>query len=538
MASVKEIEKQISELEDIVKGLNDASPQPDGTYLYDGKKYSLKQLETLSSTAKKDITALTKVIKPVVDARKSIKSLSATGDPFTKMTPQQKTMVKKAEKKLSDLESKDYKTPKISSPLVTPAVPTVTAQPTTSTTTTPAPAPAQTQVTTSLTVDNKPVSQEERILMGISDTAKTLTAREIAAIRTRRSESKKEPDKPDKPVVTTTDTGGRKKGDTRTNSKGVNFTWDGKKWVRTATLNKGPDTTSEAWKTTIQEEFGSLWDVYNEDAELKKVIDTSVKEGWFNDPIKMEEKLRNTNWFRRTESSARKYVIDQSTDPATAEATKNKRLEYVRAESLKRGVTLSEATLDDLAEKSLKFGWTEQQITNGIGSEAVATANRGGTQGITDLRRGSTGTQLREIADNYGIKVSDTMLDQWTAEILQGTKTNVQFTDQMKNQASTMYRSLAPQIEKGVDVKTATSMYTNMATATLGIDASTIDWSQDKWNKALNYQDPKTNEYRQMDSWEWNRYLRAQPEWKKTDEAKEAYRNLAFSLASGFGKTL
>jgi hypothetical protein len=177
-------------------------------------------------------------------------------------------------------------------------------------------------------------------------------------------------------------------------------------------------------------------------------------------------------------------------------------------------------------------------MANAVGSEAVATANRGGPTGIADLRKGTTGTRLREISDNYGIKISDTMLDQYVAGIVQGTATEVQFTDLMKTQASTMYRSLAPQIEKGIDVKTATSMYTNTAASVLGVDPATIDWTQDKWNKALNYQDPKTNEYRQMDSWEWNRYLRTQPEWKKTDEAKDAYRNLAFSLASGFGKTL
>jgi hypothetical protein len=190
-----------------------------------------------------------------------------------------------------------------------------------------------------------------------------------------------------------------------------------------------------------------------------------------------------------------------------------------------------------LAENSLKFGWNEQQLANAAGSEAVATAQRGGTTGLADLRRGSTGTTLRQIADSYGIKLSDTMVDQYVAEVMQGTKTNVQFTDLMKQQASTMYRSLAPQIEKGIDVKTATSMYTNTAQSVLGVDPSTIDWSQDKWNKALNYQDPKTNEYRQMDSYEWNRYLRSLPEWQETDDAKNTYRRAAFTLAQAFGKT-
>jgi hypothetical protein len=551
MASVKEIEKQISELKDIVKGLNNATAELDGTYTYKGKKYSLKQLQTLESTAKKDITTLTKVIKPVVDARKSIKSLSATGDPFTKMTPQQKAMVKKAEKKLSTLESKDYEIPKLSS-VATPATGAATK-----------PAAAVTSPTQTPTGFGGMSVQQGKLLAGTEEVAPVTRATTTRNVVTK---TKTRQDYRNSFIAIVNK---EKKANWKTVNQYINAGKNAKekaarkaRWDKYVSSNNVPvddktptpvdatdqtgttpgtttevDTDSEPWKKNIQEEFGSLWDVYNEDAEVKKVIDLSVKEGWYNDPVKLTEKLRNTNWFRTTESSARQYAIAKSTDPATAEADKRKRIEYIRAGSLALGVTLSDATIDDLSEKSLKFGWTDQQITNGIGSEAVATANRGGAQGLADLRRGTTGTGLREIADNYGIKVSDTMLDQWTAEILQGTKTNVQFTDQMKVQASTMYRSLAPQIEKGIDVKTATSMYTNTAASVLGVDPATIDWSQDKWNKALNYQDPKTTDYRQMDSWEWNRYLRSLPEWQETNDAKQTYRRAAFTLAQAFGKT-
>jgi hypothetical protein len=200
-------------------------------------------------------------------------------------------------------------------------------------------------------------------------------------------------------------------------------------------------------------------------------------------------------------------------------------------------VTLSDNTLKDLAEKKIKFGWTGQQVSNAVGSEAVAAATAGGAQGMTDLRQGVIGTRLRGVADNFAQKPTDSMLDSWVAEIMQGTKSEQGFNDLMKQQASTQYRSLAPQIDKGLDVKTAVSMYANSAQSVLGIDPSTIDWTQDKWNRALNYQDPKTNEYRQMDSWEWNKYLRAQPEWQETDDAKRTYRSAAFTLAQAFGKT-
>jgi len=293
------------------------------------------------------------------------------------------------------------------------------------------------------------------------------------------------------------------------------------------------------WQQIIQDEFGSMWDVYNDNPDVHKIIDQSVKEGWYNDETKLTGRLQNTNWFRTTQSATRQYNIKKSTDPATLEADINKGIEDLRAYGLKSGsgVVLSDASLRLLAENKIKFGWSDQQTTNAVGSESAATATSGGPQGTMALRQGSVSVGLRTIADNYAQKVDPTMLDQWTTEILKGTKTEAQFTEQMKLQASQQYRSLAPQIDKGQDVKTAVSMYSNAAQNVLGIDPSTIDWTQDKWNTALNYQDPKTNEYRTMDASEWNRHLRSLPEWQNTDDAKQTYRSAAISIAKAFGKT-
>ena len=282
-----------------------------------------------------------------------------------------------------------------------------------------------------------------------------------------------------------------------------------------------------------------MWDVYNDNPDVKKIIDQSVKEGWYNDETKLTARLQNTNWFRTTQSASRQYSIKKSTDPASLEADINTGIEETRALSLKSGsgVVLSDSTLRMLTENKIKFGWSDQQLFNAIGSESIATA-QGGAQGIAALRQGTVAAGLRASADNYAQRVDPAMLDMWTQEILKGTKTETQFTDLMKLQASQQYRSLAPQIEKDQTVKEAVTMYSNAAQNVLGIDPSTIDWTQDRWNRALNYKDPKTNEYRTMDSSEWNRHLRAQPEWKKTDDAKNLYRNLALTLASGFGKTL
>ena len=295
---------------------------------------------------------------------------------------------------------------------------------------------------------------------------------------------------------------------------------------------------SEQWKTIIQQEFGSMWDVYNSNPDVKAVIDKSVKEGWFNDELKLTASLQNTGWYRTTQQSARQFAVQQSTDPANTEARINSNVESIRAESLAQGFTLNDPTLRKLATDQLKFGWSDQQRFNAIGSEVVAQSQLGGGQGMADLRQSSIGRNLRAKAATYFQKPTEDMIGTWTQQILTGQKSEVQWDELMRSSARTQFRSLQPALDRGEDVDTAMYAYKQQALATLGssIDATQIDWTQDKWNKALNFRDEKTNEFRQMDLWEWNKYLRTLPEWKNTDEAKEVYRNVAFSLAQGFGK--
>ena len=282
-----------------------------------------------------------------------------------------------------------------------------------------------------------------------------------------------------------------------------------------------------------------MWDVYNSDPEVKKVLDDAVKGGYYNDETKMEAKLKNTSWFRTTQQSVRQFLIQQSTDPATTESRIVAAIEDIRVNAGKQGFTLSAAALRKLASDSVKYGWTPQQKLNALGSEAVAEAQLGGAQGMADLRQSSVGRSLRSIAATFFQKPSEEMISSWTQQILLGQKDEKQFEETMRGSARTQFRSLQPALDRGEDVDTAMYAYKQQAVSILGssIDPTQIDWTQDKWNKALNFQDPKTGEYRQMDLWEWNKYLRTLPEWQNTNEAKSAYGDLSMTLARGFGKT-
>lgn len=326
-----------------------------------------------------------------------------------------------------------------------------------------------------------------------------------------------------------------KVGDKWTGPKGVTWEWTGKKWK---SLGKQPVVGGDQWQAIIQEEFGSLWDVYNSNADVKAVIDKSVQEGWYNDETKLNASLMNTSWYRTTEAAARQFAIRMSTDPATVEDNITTTAENIKQQSMNLGITFNADTLRKLATDSIKFGYSDQQLLNAIGSEAVAQATLGGPAGTQDLLRGSTAQSLRKSAKEYGQKMSDDVIEQWTKDLMTGKKTSVQWEDMLKGQAYTQFRSLRDALDRGETVESAMSAYKRQASTILEglVNVDEIDWAEDKWNKALNYRDEKTNDYRQMDIWEWNKYLRTLPEWQETGNAKDVYRNVAMSLAQGFGK--
>lgn len=502
MSTPVEIEQQIEELNQILDQLNNAETISATQFRAADKTYTRAQLQKEISVVTRDIKALEKVVKPYRDARNKLQSASATG-PGQALTATQRRIVANAQSEVNRLAAATVSVPALSSRFAKTA-----------------------RRGAPITAEN-PVVERARTVTPVVTQPATTTQQQTTTTTTPV----------ETPATTTTTTRtGRTTTTTRTGRTGRTATAPAAETV--VVDGRRVQVGGERWKDIIQQEFGSLWDVYSSNADVKKVVDKSVKEGWFNDETKLTASLTNTSWFRTTQQSARQFAIRMSTDPAQTESQIAAEAESLRASTSATGIAFDDATLRRLATDKIKFGWSSVQISNAIGSEAIALAQLGGARGIADLRQGVVARQLREKAAAYAQKPSESQIDTWTREIMTGKKSETQWEDLMRDSARTQFRSLQPALDKGQDVETALYAYKQQAQATLGssIDVSSIDWTSDKWNKALNYKDEKTNEYRQMDLWEWNRYLRTLPEWQNTDEAKDAYRNVAFALAQGFGK--
>lgn len=478
------------------------------TVLYNGKQLSKKELKKIVDDLQKQVDKISGAASPLEEKANALREEVAQDEAYEKgNAPGKRLTPAERQKKSAQAESLENQATQIRSTGRT-SVKTVDTKPATS-----PPRP-----------ETKPVSKP----VVVPQASKPVIGKEVtSAADFRRFEEMGVTAPNTTPQPTPTPAG----GGTTTSGGG---TLGGGKGGKGKKPKAAPD-----WASIVQQEFGSLWDVYNGNADVKAVLDQSVKEGWFNDETKLSAQLQNTGWYRTTERSARQFAIRNSTDPASVEDEIVTGMEDLRQSALANGFTFDDMTLRRLSTDKIKYGWSAQQTTSAIGSEAVAQAQGRGAQGLSDLRSGFVGQNLRKIAKSYAQKPSETQLDSFINDIMTGKKTTQQFTDLMRNGAKTQFRSLASAIDQGQDVETAMYGYQQAAQSTLGnvIDTSTIDWTSDKWNKALNFRDEKTGEYRQMDLWEWNKYLRKLPEWQQTDEAKQTYQNVAYALAQGFGKT-
>jgi len=290
-----------------------------------------------------------------------------------------------------------------------------------------------------------------------------------------------------------------------------------------------------AWLETANSRFGWVSQLYDTDPSIKALMDTAVREGYT--AARFGAELRNTSWWKNTQDSVRQYMGLQATDPQTLQSRIDSLKPEVRKQASTLGLNLSNESINKLADEAVKYGWTTTQIVNNIGAEAVKEYRQGGGQagGSQELAGSTTLQNIKAIASDYMINVTDAEFTRFTQQILTGKKTENDFMNMAKSRAKLRYSGLTDAIDRGETVRGATEDYRTSAAGLLEIDPDEVDFTDEKFAPAFNYIDETTKKPRQMNIQEWNQYIRSTPEWQNTQNAKGLYRDVAFNLARSFG---
>lgn len=307
----------------------------------------------------------------------------------------------------------------------------------------------------------------------------------------------------------------------------------GYEWSYNATTKKWVQkkkATSAAAKPTYAD-YGYVTAFLNTQPGIKRLLDRAIKQGWT--AARLEGEVKNTKWWKDRSDSQRKWDLLTAEQPAEKNRQVAAAKQQVESLAKRLGVTLGAGQADSYALQMLRDGASEDEIrlkmansfSLPVDNKATA-ANEAVTTGMASVAI----DDLREMAKNYGVTMSDNNLLKWTRSIMAGTATPEELEDNFREQAKALYPPLASILDGGQTVAGFTQPYLEIASRELGITADMMDLTDSKWTGMI-------SGGKILSADEWSQKIRSDSRyaWSSSVTAKREAMNLASTLGSIFG---
>lgn len=283
------------------------------------------------------------------------------------------------------------------------------------------------------------------------------------------------------------------------------------------------------------EQYGLSMRLINSSKELKKVFQQAVAGGW--SAARFQAALKNTGWWRTQSDTLRKYVTLKITDPATwkqnfdATAAKLNQLAVQvglgnQIFQAGKGKGQANGLLKQAVYNSLALGWSDARIKDWLGSRVTM---HGGTMWG---EAGDAFDKLHELAYANGRKYSDYWYRANVRSVMAGQKSLEQLQGQIRSEAAAQYSAFAEQIKAGVSAMDLAAPYIKSVSELLELPETDVDLSNPHVIKAMT---AKGAAGAQMPLWQFENAVRADPLWRKTNNARENMFAVAHQVAKDFG---
>lgn len=263
---------------------------------------------------------------------------------------------------------------------------------------------------------------------------------------------------------------------------------------------------------------------------IAEILIQAAENGWTPDVLAAH--IQDTPYWKNTTDAQRHWDLLKATDPATAQQTWSNGWNHLMQLRRKLGVQLTDPEFQVIATQAINGGWTDD-----ISTTAMLGVNNGGPLPAGgDL--GAAITQIKGLASDYGVNVSDLNIMDKARKLLTGGLDPQGLADGMRGIAISQYgnnTSLVDALNRGDTVKQYADPYIQLAVNELGVNPATVDFSKPKWNAFLTAVDPKTGEG--MNLQQWTAKIRTDPTYgyNKTSGAADQAAQLTDALAKEFG---
>lgn len=286
----------------------------------------------------------------------------------------------------------------------------------------------------------------------------------------------------------------------------------------------------------LAESYGLTSAMIGSSKELATLFSKAVSGGWT--ATKFQAELKNSNWWKNQSSSLRKYVTTRFTDPATWKQQRTQALVTMNQLAVKLGLgdqinrTTGKASklLVQAAYNSQALGWSEGQLRDWLGTKATVNG------GIMFGEAGEAFDKLHEIAYLNGMSYSADWYRSHSVAVVAGKATLSTYEDQIRAAAAARYSAFADQIKAGQNALDLAAPYVKSLSAILEVPETDVDLFNTHIAKAMTSK-PATGQQAgsQMPLWQFENEVRADPLWRKTNNAREGMMSVAHQVAKDFG---
>ena len=268
----------------------------------------------------------------------------------------------------------------------------------------------------------------------------------------------------------------------------------------------------------------------NANEQVARIVDKyidSVDTGAAWSPERLRQELETTSWWRDLSEAQREWEVLSAEQPGEANLRISDNRRTAQQLGMLMGVQLSDSQLDALARKAAENGWSEDDFRLAIAAEFKPTS---GTEYSGDAQ--NTMAQLRAMAEQYLVRPSDKLINEWTVQVLRGDRAVEDFRTYFMDRAASMYKGVADDIRAGATTREILDPYLADAYEELGVTEANVNLFDAKWTAALTGEngEPLSRE-------QWIAKIRSDKQygWDQTWKARNAAAEMGRELQTLFG---
>jgi len=281
--------------------------------------------------------------------------------------------------------------------------------------------------------------------------------------------------------------------------------------------------------TDFAAEYGTQAALVNSNPELKALFNKAVAEKW--DPNKFKATFENTGWFKSNGPTWRLAETARLSDPGAWNASLTDVKNQIAQSAKDMGFQLNPADADKLANDTLYLSWGKG-VDSALLKQHVATVGRitgTGGEAATNMQK------FKEQAASMGMEYGSDWYSNAAQSVLSGTSNVDYYNKIIRDDAKSKYAAFADQIDKGQTVASIASPYIQSMANILELSPTDINLNDPTIAKALQGFDAQ-NKPVAKPVWAFERELKQDDRYFKTNKANQDMTSLATTIARQFGK--